>query len=43
MVDAVEAVRPNLKNFYASLGDEQKARFNLMGSPPKSALPPSER
>jgi hypothetical protein len=43
MVDAVEAVRPNLKNFYASLSDEQKARFNLMGSPPKSALPPSER
>jgi LTXXQ motif family protein len=43
MVDAVEAVRPNLKNFYASLSDEQKARFNLMGSPRKSALPPSER
>jgi ABC-type transporter MlaC component len=43
MVDAIEAVRPNLKNFYASLSDEQKARFNLMGPPPKSASPPSER
>src|SRR5215467_11637255 len=43
MVDAIEAVRPNLKNFYASLGDEQKERFNLMGSPPKSTPSPSER
>jgi ABC-type transporter MlaC component len=43
MVDAIEAVRPNLKNFYASLSDEQKERFNLMGSPPKSAPSPSER
>ena len=43
MVDAIEAVRPNLKNFYASLSDEQKARFNLMGPPPKSASSPSER
>src|SRR5215467_12020868 len=42
MVDAIEAVRPNLKNFYASLSDEQKARFNLMGPPPKSSSP-SER
>jgi hypothetical protein len=42
-VDAIEAVRPNLKNFYASLSDEQKARFNLMGPPPKSASSPSER
>jgi ABC-type transporter MlaC component len=43
MVDAIEAVRPNLKNFYASLSDEQKARFNLMGPPPRSASSPSER
>ena len=43
MVGAIEAVRPNLKNFYASLSDEQKARFNLMGPPPKSASSPSER
>ena len=43
MVDAIETVRPNLKNFYASLSDEQKARFNLMGPPPKSASSPSER
>ena len=40
MVDAIEAVRPNLN---ASLSDEQKERFNLMGSPPKSAPSPSER
>jgi hypothetical protein len=31
MADAIEAVRPNLKNFYASLSDDQKARFNMMG------------
>jgi hypothetical protein len=43
MADAIEAVRPNLKNFYASLSDEQKARFNLMGPPPKAASSPSER
>jgi ABC-type transporter MlaC component len=43
MVDAIEAVRPYLKNFYASLSDEQKERFNLMGSPPKSASSPTER
>jgi hypothetical protein len=43
MVDAIEAVRPNLKNFYASLSDEQKERFNLMGSAPKSASSPSKR
>ena len=42
MVNAIEAVRPNLKNFYASLSDEQKERFNLMGTPPKSAPSPSE-
>jgi hypothetical protein len=43
MVDAIEAVRPILKNFYASLSDKQKERFNLMGSPQKSASSPSER
>jgi hypothetical protein len=43
MVDAIEAVRPNLKNFYASPSDEQKERFNLMGSAPKSASSPSKR
>ena len=29
--DAIRAVRPALENFYASLSDEQKARFNIMG------------
>ena len=37
MVDAMNAVRPKLQAFYASLGDEQKARFNTMGPPPRSA------
>jgi len=30
MVQAVNTVRPALQDFYASLGDEQKARFNTM-------------
>ena len=32
--DAIKSVRPALENFYASLNDEQKARFNMM-SPPR--------
>ena len=31
MADAIKSVRPALENFYASLSDEQKARFNMMG------------
>ena len=31
LVQAVKTVRPTLGAFYASLGDEQKARFNNMG------------
>jgi hypothetical protein len=27
-----KAVRPDPKNLYASLSDDQKARFNMMGS-----------
>jgi hypothetical protein len=34
-----KAVRPDLKNFYASLSDAQKARLNIMGPPP----PPTAR
>jgi hypothetical protein len=30
---AVKTVHPALENFYASLDDEQKARFNTMGQP----------
>jgi hypothetical protein len=33
MVQAMEAVRPKLEQFYASLTDEQKARFNALGPP----------
>jgi LTXXQ motif family protein len=33
MVQAVKIVRPALDTFYASLSDEQKARFNVMGQP----------
>jgi hypothetical protein len=40
MADAIEAVRPSLKNFYASLSDEQKARFNTMRPSPRDALSP---
>jgi LTXXQ motif family protein len=42
MVDTIKAVRPNLKNFYASLSDDQKARFNTMG-PPLTASSPQQR
>jgi hypothetical protein len=37
MADAIEAVRPSLKNFYASLSDDQKARFNTMHPSPREA------
>jgi hypothetical protein len=43
MADAIEAVRPNLKNFYASLSDDQKARFNTMRPSPSDALSPQQR
>jgi len=33
MLSAVEIVRPALQEFYASLTDEQKARFNSLGEP----------
>ena len=33
MIEAVNTVRPALNTFYASLSDEQKARFNVMGQP----------
>jgi len=31
MIEAANAVRPALDNFYASLSDEQKAKFNRLG------------
>jgi hypothetical protein len=43
MADAIKSVRPDLQNFYASLSDEQKARFNTMGPPPKANSSPQQR
>jgi LTXXQ motif family protein len=40
MADAIKSVRPELNNFYASLSDEQKAKFNTMGPPPKDTSSP---
>jgi hypothetical protein len=37
MLSAVEIVRPALEEFYASLTDEQKARFNAFGEPQRQA------
>ncbi len=37
MTGAIKSVRPDLQNFYASLNDEQKAKFNTVGPPPKAA------
>jgi hypothetical protein len=34
MAAAIKTVRPELANFYGSLTDEQKARFNTLGPPP---------
>ena len=33
MISALRTVRPALIDFYGSLSDEQKARFNIMGQP----------
>jgi LTXXQ motif family protein len=41
VADAIKAVRPNLKNFYTSLSDDQKARFNMMGPAPLPAFVPA--
>jgi hypothetical protein len=37
MAAAIKAVHPALANFYASLTDEQKARFNTLGPPKTTA------
>jgi hypothetical protein len=34
VADAIKAVRPDLRKFYASLSDDQRARFNTMGPAP---------
>jgi LTXXQ motif family protein len=38
MSEAIKTVRPALGDFYASLSDEQKARFNTLG-PPSASRP----
>jgi hypothetical protein len=43
IAEAIKAIRPNLKNFYASLSDEQRARFNMMGQGPLPALPATRK
>jgi hypothetical protein len=43
MADAIKSVRPDLQNFYASLSDEQKAKFNTIGPPPKATSSPQQR
>jgi len=37
MVDAINTIRPKLQDFYASLNDDQKAKFNIMGPPPNTS------
>jgi hypothetical protein len=37
MLTAMHTVRPKLQQFYASLSDEQKARFDTMGPPPTAS------
>jgi LTXXQ motif family protein len=34
MMEAIKIVQPALENFYGSLTDEQKARFNQLGPRP---------
>lgn len=43
MADAIKTIRPALENFYASLSDEQKAKFNSMGPPPQNASSEQQR
>ncbi len=43
MIDAVNIVRPKLKDFYASLTDDQKAKFNTIGPPPEASSQQSQR
>jgi hypothetical protein len=36
MVNAMNTVRPKLQDFYASLNDDQEAKFNIMAPPPNA-------
>lgn len=42
LADAVNTVKPALTDFYNSLTDEQKARFNVIGRASPSATPQGE-
>jgi hypothetical protein len=37
MIDALNIIRPKLTDFYTSLNDEQKARFNTIGPAPEAS------
>ena len=39
LLDAVKLIQPPLNDFYSSLSDEQKARFNVIGQ--AGAAPPT--
>ena len=41
LLDAVKLIQPPLNDFYSSLSDEQKARFNVIGQ--ASAAPTAQR
>jgi LTXXQ motif family protein len=43
MAGAIKSVRPDFNNFYASLSDEQKAKFNTMRPPPDATSSPQQR
>jgi hypothetical protein len=43
MARDIKSVRLDLNNFYASLSDEQKGKFNTMGPPPNAASSPQQR
>jgi hypothetical protein len=42
LADAVNTVKPALADFYNSLTDEQKARFNVIGGDSPTATPQDE-
>jgi hypothetical protein len=42
MLTAMKTVRPPLQAFYASLSDEQKAKFNTLGPPQSASATPND-
>jgi hypothetical protein len=42
LADAVNTVKPALADFYKSLADEQKARFNVIGGASPAGTPQGE-